>query len=315
MENVLEAQQQEETGVRSRRSALLMGGAALAGLALTRNADAQTATYTDNDYLNFALNLEYLEAQFYSYAVNGGPIPATSQGSGAGTVTVKTGITATNFVTPQLKAYAMETAQDELNHVNFLRSALGANAVAQPNIDLLNSFNTLAKAAGLPNNTFDPFDGTEASFLLGAFIFEDVGVTAYLGAAPLISSTALLTAALGIHAVEAYHAGSVRTQLFRTYAISQTPAQITANAQLLKNTESIATLRQTLGTVFDTGVSTPVPPTTANPLAPSTIVDVDASARVQPRTPTQVLNIVYGNAGATPKPGLFFTAGMNGNIK
>ena len=317
MENVLEAQQQEETGVRSRRSALLMGGAALAGLALTRNAGAQTAAFNDNDYLNFALNLEYLEAQFYSYAVNGGPIPPNSLGSGAGTVTVKTGITKTNFVTPQLQAYATETAQDELNHVNFLRNALGANAVVQPNIDLLNSFNTLAMAAGLPGNTFDPFDGTEASFLLGAFIFEDVGVTAYLGAAPLLSSTALLTAALGIHAVEAYHAGSVRTQLFRTYAISQTPAQMTANAQLLKNTESIATLRQTLGTIFDTGVSTPtpIPPTTANPVAPSTIVDVDGSARVQPRTPTQVLNIVYGSAGATPKPGLFFPMGMNGNIK
>ncbi len=311
MENVLEAQQQEETGVRSRRSALLMGGAALAGLALTRSASAQTTTptYTDNDYLNFALNLEYLEAQFYSYAVTGGPIPANSLGTGAGTVTVKTtGSTKVNFTTPQLQAYATETAQDELNHVNFLRNALGATAVVQPNIDLLNSFNTLAAAAKLPGGTFDPFDGTEASFLLGAFIFEDVGVTAYLGAAPLISSSALLTAALGIHAVEAYHAGAIRTQIFRAGA---------TNSAVTLASQSIATLRQTLGTIFDTGVGTPtpVPPTTASPLAPSTIVDVDASARVQPRTPTQVLNIVYGNAGATPTPGLFFPAGMNGTIK
>ena len=306
MENVLEAQQQEETGTRSRRSALLMGGAALAGLALTRNANAQTTTFTDTDYLNFALNLEYLEAQYYSYAVNGGPIPANSQGSGAGTVTVKAGITATTFTTPQLQAYATETAQDELNHVNFLRNALGSSAVVQPNIDLLNSFNTLAVAAGL-GSSFDPFDGTEASFLLGAFIFEDVGVTAYLGAAPLLTSTTLLTAALGIHAVEAYHAGAIRTQIFGDGA---------SNSAITMSSQKIATLRQTLSTIFDTGVATPAaPPTTGTTVAASTIVDVNGTSLLQPRTPTQVLNIVYGNAGATPKPGLFFPAGMNGNIK
>ena len=307
MANVLEAQQQEETDLRSRRSALLMGGAALAGLALTHTADAQTTTLTDNDYLNFALNLEYLEAQFYSYAVTGGPIPSSSLGAGAGTVTVKANIAATPFTTPQLKAYAMETAQDELNHVNFLRSALGSAAVVQPNIDLMTSFNTLAAAAGL-GSTFDPFDGTEASFLLGAFIFEDVGVTAYLGAAPLISSSALLTAALGIHAVEAYHAGSIRTQIFRDGA---------TNSAITMASQKIAALRQTLGTVSDTGVATPtpVPPTAMNPLAPSTIVDVNGTSLVQPRTPTQVLNIVYGNAGAAPTPGLFFPKGLNGNIK
>ena len=45
----------------SRRAALALGGAALAGLTLARSrrAFAQT-TVTDPDILNFALNLEYL---------------------------------------------------------------------------------------------------------------------------------------------------------------------------------------------------------------------------------------------------------------
>ena len=101
---------------------------------------------TDADILNFALNLEYLEAEFYLRAVSGMGLSAADAGSGAGAVT---GGTQVQFQTPAIQQYAMEIANDELAHVRFLRSALGSAAVSRPAIDLMNSFNAAAMAAGI----------------------------------------------------------------------------------------------------------------------------------------------------------------------
>jgi Ferritin-like domain len=288
--------QRNEGNGSSRRAAMMLGGTALAGLVLGRFAQAQS-TVTDTDILNFALNLEYLEAQFYTLATQGMTIDQVGvgitgpNGSPGGTVTVKANPTVP-FQTPLLQQYAMETAVEERNHVSFLRTALGTSAVAQPNIDLQNSFNALAQAAGL-GSTFDPF-ASETNFLLGAFIFEDVGVTAYHGAAGMITDLTVLDKAAGILAVEAYHAGSIRTRIFAAgTAVQQAASKIAAARASLDGTGN-----DDIGVGVSNGAAT--------------IVNADANAIAFSRTTAQVLSVVYGGGSAS---GAFFPNGLNGTIK
>jgi hypothetical protein len=104
---------------------------------------------------------------------------------------------------------------DERAYVAFLRDALGDAAAARPRISLDHSFTAAATAAGLikPGEIFDAF-ANDRNFLFAAFLFEDVGVTAFKGAAPFISNKTYLDAAAGLLATEAYHAGIVRATLF-----------------------------------------------------------------------------------------------------
>ncbi len=247
---------------------------------------------TDADVLNFALNLEYLEAEFYLRAATGQGLSSSDAGSGAGAVT---GGAMVSFPTATLQQYAFEIAQDELNHVRFLRQALGSAAVSRPAIDLSNSFNGLAMAAGI-GSTFNPFADSN-SFLLGAFVFEDVGVTAYHGAAGLLKDKANLGAAAGIMAVEAYHAAEIRT-LIVAGSIANPSAPYLADAN------KVSALRAMLGGGNETTLSA------------TTIVAADSTNAIAfDRTTDEVLHIVYASGAGVVTKGGFFPNGMNGTVK
>ncbi|HEY9136742.1 MAG TPA: ferritin-like domain-containing protein [Terriglobus sp.] len=243
-------------------------------------------TITDADILNFALNLEYLEAEFYLRAATGSGLSSADAGSSAGSVTGGSMVT---FKTPAIQQYANEIANHELAHVRFLRKALGSSAVSRPAIDLTASFNAAASAAGI-GSSFNPF-ADENSFLLGAFIFEDVGVTAYHGAASLLTDKTNLAAAGAILATEAYHAGTIRTLI----AQLGDPYLTTAN--------KISMLRATAGGGAETTLDA------------SHIVAADSNSISYDRTTDQVLHIVYLSAAAgVASKGGFYPNGLNGTI-
>ncbi|MEQ3552110.1 ferritin-like domain-containing protein [Pseudonocardia nematodicida] len=289
-----------ENGLDRRRFLRAAGltGAGVAGLGVLGAGVASATTGTEDDIsdaavLNFALNLEYLEAEFYLRAVTGKGL-ADSQIDGKGELGPVTGGYKVKFETKLGRQYAAEIAQDERAHVDFLRSALGDAKVARPAIDLQDAFTAAAMAAGLigPGQTFDPF-ADETSFLLGAFIFEDVGVTAYKGASPLVSNKTFLEAAAGILAVEAYHAGLVRTLLLQGGA-ADAVGQISDARDSLDGPSDL-----------DQGV--------LDRNGDANIVPADENSIAFSRTPGQVLNIAYLNPDSVTEGG-FFPAGVNGPV-
>jgi hypothetical protein len=293
--------------------AAAVGTSLLGGFGRKSLANAGSTTYgikgdhftvDDVDILNFALNLEYLEANFYQYAAYGVGLGTADSGVEDSNVI---GGAAVPFVSTAVQQYAQEIAGDELNHVRFLRAALGKYAVVQPCINFTDTFTALAVGAGVipSGQTFNPF-ASDLDFLIGSFIFEDVGVTAYNGAAPYIKNPAYLSAAAGILAVEAYHAGEIRTLLFQEGSAAITIAnQISAFRNAASNAADTANENTDQGITNSDG--------TAN------IIPTNASSLAFSRTFAQVLNIVYGSAAAVtttvaPAKGGFFPNGLNGRI-
>lgn len=276
-----------------------VGAAMLAtgGPAMAVDSTGPAEAPSDAAILNFALNLEYLEAEFYLRATTGRGLP-DSMTTGTGTRGGVTGGRMVNFKTAIIKKYADEIAADEKAHVAFLRSALGSAKVSRPKINLDASFTAAAQAAGLvkPGQKFDVY-ANEANFLFGAFIFEDVGVTAYKGAAPLITNKTFLEAAAGLLAVEAYHAGVIRSTL---YALGIALPSVYTTAQ------AISDVRDAVDgpTDLDQGIGN---------ASKANLVPTDANGLVYSRSAAQVLNITYLNA-APVKSGGFFPAGVNGVI-
>ncbi len=228
----------------------------------------------EQDVLNFALNLEYLEAEFYTYAVTGKSITTFGTGikgraNGANPTEgahTKGGRQVT-FSDSFVHDMAAEIGSYERAHVVLLRGALGSEAVAMPTIDLS------ALGFGFDNQN---------DFLRLARILEDIGVTAYSGAAGFLKTPEIITAAAGLLGAEAEHAAGIRAQIARL---------------------------QIQTTAVD-GVDL-VPPPSGQARH---IFSIDVSnGLVAARTPGEVLYLALGGKAGV-KQGGFFPTGLNGTI-
>jgi len=149
--------------------------------ASTTPADPATTSGTDTgemnmsgdlDIVNYALTLEYLEAQFYADVIASGVIKDKA-----------------------IAAVAQKFGQTEQEHVDALIATvekLGGTPADKPNA----SFQSV-------------IDGGPKMVLETAATVENLGAAAYLGEAGNIMNKEILAAALAIHTVEARHAAAL----------------------------------------------------------------------------------------------------------
>jgi len=268
---------------------MLIGAGAALGTGPILSARAEEVS--DEDIFRFALNLEYMEAEYYLRATTGKGIDASDAGANPGKVN---GGRQVKFEHKSIRDFGEELAGNELAHVRFYRKTLGPDAVDRPAIDFEAGFKAVAQSAGL-GGKFDPF-ANEMNFLLGGMLFEDVGVTAYAGAAPLIKDKNNLKAAAGILAVEAYHMGMARSRLFEMGEAARKAANAISDARdKLDGPEDL-----------DQGIDVN---------GKANFVPSNADAMVFTRTPQQVLNIVYLTDKSGVTSGGFYPNGMNGKLK
>ncbi len=216
----------------------------------------------------FALNLEYLEAEFYTVAVTGKTLAQSGFNlSGSGESGATTGGSKVDFSgdsTGKLQTIATQIMQDEQQHVLLIRKLLQGDVIAKPTINL--------DALGIGFANF-------MQFLELARAFEDTGVSAYGGAAPLVTSKSYLSTAVRIGLIEAYHASLLR-------------GLISINNVATSALDSQDVLPPPSGTDYFT----------------------DENALAVVRTTSEVLSIVFASSTTGTDSGGFFPNGVNGTI-
>ncbi|MFC7154348.1 ferritin-like domain-containing protein [Halomarina halobia] len=179
-------------------AAKIGGGAALlsfggTGLAAAADGEGSDDDPSDVEILNYALTLEHLEHAFYRDALQ-----TFDEEDFEGVYSP--GAMIFNSPRPRYGTYQRfeRIRDDEKAHVDVISQTvekLGGTPVQEAEYDF-------------------PYDDVNG-FVGLARTFENLGVAAYAGAAPMIDNKDLLSAALSIHSVEARHAGYLNLHEYR----------------------------------------------------------------------------------------------------
>ena len=221
-----------------------------------------------------------------------------------------------------VQQFAEEIAFNEIAHVDFIRAFLGDDAVACPASNIGTAFADVINAAlGTDlDPAFDPY-ADDVSFLLAAFLFEDVGATMLAGAIepllPLVDPAVLTVVATAVGA-EAYHGGAIRALLrnrsLRGAGRADSEGGCYGDSENITNISQIPydSIVDIAGAVSDLRDSVDGPEDIDQGIVDdsgnSNLIPNDDNGFTFTRTLDQVLPIVYGG----PQPGGFLPEGVNG---
>ncbi|KAL7619255.1 hypothetical protein Lser_V15G01620 [Lactuca serriola] len=274
---------------------------------VTQNAKSMLPR-TDRELLEFSLNLEYLEAEFFLHGSMGRGLDHIQPGlAGGGPRPIGARIA---NLSPLVRNIIMQFAYQEVGHIRAIKSTVPG--FSRPLLDLsVKSFaKVINKAFG--RHLFPPFNpyANDLNYVLASYIIPYVGLTGYVGANPILKSNTSRKLVAGLLGVESGQDAVIRTLLYERATLIVVPYGIT----VAEFTHKISKLRNKLGRagLKDEGLVVPTyllgrGVLTGNVLAGNT------NSLAFGRTPKEILRIVYGS-GKEQVPGGFFPKGGNGLI-
>ncbi|KAJ1420828.1 Ferritin-like domain [Sesbania bispinosa] len=263
---------------------------------------------SDVDLLEFPLNLEYLEAEFFLFGSLGHGLdvvaPNLAQGGPPpiGAKLAKLDILVRDVI--------LQFGLQEVGHLRAIKSTV--RGFPRPLLDL--STESFAKimdnAFGRPlHPPFDPY-ANEINFLLASYVIPYVGLTGYVGANPMLQNATSKRLVAGLLGVESGQDAVIRALLYERRGMMVQPYGIS----VAEFTNRISALRNRLGKggLKDEGLVVPRVQGAEGRVS-GNILAGDRDSLAYPRTPQEILSIVYGTADER-LPGGFYPNGASGRI-
>eukprot|EP00253_Pinus_taeda_P003770 PITA_03770 len=263
----------------------------------------------DADILNFALNLVYLEAEFFIGALyREGLDKFTPNLSGSGPPPI--GLELAN-IDPATRDIVQQFALQEIGHVRIIRETV-TEAIPRPLLDYgLEVWAKFFEEAFGYHLTppFNPY-ANSVNFVLSVYFLPYMGFTAYVGANPNLTTPTAKRLVAGLLGVESGQDAVTRHWLYERSYEKVYPYPIT----IAEMTAKISILRNNLGKtgIVNEGVIVPKDLGAEGRIS-GNILSADPKSLSYSRTPREVLRVLY-DTGNESIAGGFYQNGANGRI-
>ncbi|EEF30511.1 conserved hypothetical protein [Ricinus communis] len=262
----------------------------------------------DKDRLQFALNLEYSEAEFFCYGsrghgldsiepalANGGPPPIGAQKANLDPVTCQ---------------IVEEFCYQEVGHIRAIITTVGGFPRPLYDLSAENFARVIDEALDCKlDPPFNPYLNT-INYVLASYVLPYVGLVGYVGTIPELANYTTKRLAASLLGVEAGQDAVIRTLLYeksheKVEPYNMTVAEFTSKISWLRNELAMCGIK-------DEGIIVPKE-LGAEKRTESNVLSADKNSLSYARTPPEILRIVYGT-GKESEPGGFLPEGGNGRI-
>ncbi|CAL0309231.1 unnamed protein product [Lupinus luteus] len=263
---------------------------------------------SDVDYLEFPLNLEYLEAEFFLFGSLGHGLDVVAPGlAHGGHPPIGARLAKLGFL---VKDIILQFGLQEIGHLRAIKSRVRGFPRPLLNLSSAAFGQVMNSAFGRPlHPPFDPY-ANEINYLLASYVIPYIGLTGYVGANPELQHATSKKLVAGLLGVEAGQDAVIRTLLYERRRQIVHPYGVS----VAEFTDRISILRNRLGKagLKDEGLVVPISEGSDDKVS-GNILSADKDSLSYSRTPAEILRILYGG-GDEHVPGGFYPKGADGHI-